>query len=124
MPRRMAYQAATALGDDEQRSLALSVVSSTHAVRGETAEADRTARLGLCMPRGGITTKDCSAASGSRCLGRIGRPRHWPWSRTTGRTPNRWPTLCGQQPDRAGADDCGPLTRLPPPAAQRTHAYG
>ena len=46
-----AYQAAAAAGLVEEQSLALSVVSSTHAVRGEDAEAARAVATGLEIAR-------------------------------------------------------------------------
>ncbi|WP_020385641.1 ATP-binding protein [Kribbella catacumbae] len=61
------YEAATALGRDEQRSLALSVISSTHAVRGEVAEAARTAQLGLGIARESGSAREI--ARQLRCVG-------------------------------------------------------
>ncbi len=47
----VSYHAATELGLPEERSLALSVVSSTHAIRGEDAEAAAAVQLGLQIAR-------------------------------------------------------------------------
>lgn len=63
----VAYEAATALGHDEQRSLALSVISSTHAVRGEAEEAARTAQLGLGIARDAGSAREI--ARQLRCVG-------------------------------------------------------
>lgn len=62
-----AYEAATALGNAEQRSLALSVISSTHAVRGEVEEAARTAQMGLNIARESGSMREI--ARQLRCVG-------------------------------------------------------
>ncbi|WBB96019.1 ATP-binding protein [Solwaraspora sp. WMMA2080] len=63
----VAYQAATARGQSEERSLALSVISSTHAIRGEEAAAARTADLGLRIAREIGSVKEI--ARQLRCVG-------------------------------------------------------
>ena len=63
----VAYEAATASQRDEQRSLALSVISSTHAVRGEMVEAARTADLGLNIAREAGSAREI--ARQLRCVG-------------------------------------------------------
>jgi tetratricopeptide (TPR) repeat protein len=73
---RIAYESATLLGRPDQRSLALSVVSSTHAVRGEHAAAQQAAQEGLAIAREAGSNKEI--ARQLRCLGfalfRAGRP--------------------------------------------------
>ncbi|MEW2557540.1 hypothetical protein [Streptomyces griseorubiginosus] len=56
-----AYDAATRLGDSERASIALSVVSSTHSLRGEHEQADRAIDLGM-----GIATATNSAREQAR----------------------------------------------------------
>ncbi|MFV2018946.1 AAA family ATPase [Micromonospora sp. LOL_023] len=63
----VAYHAATALGQGEDRSLALSVISSTHAIRGEDESAARTAGLGLRIAREIGSAKEI--ARQLRCVG-------------------------------------------------------
>jgi hypothetical protein len=63
----VAYHAATARGQGEERSLALSVISSTHAIRGEEESAARTAELGLRIAREIGSTKEI--ARQLRCVG-------------------------------------------------------
>ncbi|MBO4208159.1 ATP-binding protein [Micromonospora echinofusca] len=63
----VAYEAATAVGDDERRSLALSVISSTHAIRGEHALAAETSEMGLRIARNAGSVKE--TARQLRCVG-------------------------------------------------------
>lgn len=63
----VAYRAAGALGLAEEQSLALSVVSSTHAIRGEDAEAAEAVRIGLEIARSSGSAREI--ARQLRCEG-------------------------------------------------------
>ncbi|WAX78121.1 ATP-binding protein [Streptomyces sp. KMM 9044] len=54
----IAYEAATALGDPERASLALSVVSSTHSLRGEHEQADHAIDLGMGIATAAGSTRE------------------------------------------------------------------
>ncbi|WP_433531333.1 hypothetical protein ACQPYA_04270 [Micromonospora sp. CA-263727] len=64
---RIAYDSATQAGRPEQQSLALSVISSTHAVRGEDTEAARAAEQGLAIAR--EAESQAEIARQLRCVG-------------------------------------------------------
>ncbi|MFF6994801.1 hypothetical protein ACFY93_07550 [Streptomyces sp. NPDC008313] len=63
----VSYHAATELNQPEERSLALSVVSSTHAIRGEDTDAAAAVRLGLQIARDAGSDKE--VARQLRCEG-------------------------------------------------------
>lgn len=54
----IAFEAAESLGDNDRASLALSVVSSTHSLRGEYAQADRAIEMGMEVARSTGSTRE------------------------------------------------------------------